>query len=409
VFSSLGLYPTMAGANFFAVSTPQFPQTSVRIGAHAGQGGTLTIAAPGASDAVRYIRSARIGGVALTRTWVDWSQLARGGSLDYTLSASPTAWGTSTTAAPPSVNRAGYDGRVALAAALRTPTVAVPAGAGVANLQLDVLGQAPDALSARVAVTVPAGWRAPTMSPRSPVALVSNGLPVQRTVTVGVTVPAGTPVGSYPVTVTVTADGAAPVTRTATVAVRPPAACASTTDGQCAVDLTGERTKDGTATVAAPDEGNFDGGGWSYDGDLFPAAGTVTWGGTVYATPEPGGTAPNLVVARGQSILLPEGRRTALRLVMTSHNGPVPAPLTIGYADGSSTQAALSVGDWCNDPTPGTGVVLAMPHRIKAGQGVDGPPTKLFGLSVPLAGGKQVRSLTLPDDPRLHLYAVTLD
>jgi hypothetical protein len=49
-----------------------------------------------------------------------------------------------------------------------------------------------------------------------------------------------------------------------------------------------------------------------------------------------------------------------------------------------------------------------MPHRIKAGQGVDGPPVSLFGVSLPVAAGRQVRSITLPDDPRLHLYAVTL-
>ena len=50
-----------------------------------------------------------------------------------------------------------------------------------------------------------------------------------------------------------------------------------------------------------------------------------------------------------------------------------------------------------------------MPHRIKAGKGVDGPPVSLFGVTLPLTAGKQLRSITLPKDPRLHLYAVTLD
>src|SRR3954465_11079772 len=50
VFSSLGLYPTMSGANFFAVSSPQFPSATVRIGSYAGQGGTLTITAPDVSE-----------------------------------------------------------------------------------------------------------------------------------------------------------------------------------------------------------------------------------------------------------------------------------------------------------------------------------------------------------------------
>jgi hypothetical protein len=32
----------------------------------------------------------------------------------------------------------------------------------------------------------------------------------------------------------------------------------------------------------------------------------------------------------------------------------------------------------------------------------------LFGLTVPLDTGRQIRSITLPDEPRLHLYAATL-
>ncbi len=409
VFSSLGLYPTMSGADFFAVSTPQFPTATVRIGAHGGaQGGTLTITAPDASDTVRYIRSATLNGAALNTTWVDWSRIARGGTLAYTVGRSPSAWGTGTTAAPPSVNRAGVDRRTAVSAALRTASAVVPTGARTANLQVDVLGQAPGSVSARVTAAVPAGWRTPTLSPRSPIVIASDGLPVQRTVTVGVRVPAGTPVGSYPVSVTVSADGAGSVTRAATVEVRPPAACAATADGQCAVDLAAERTKDGTATVAQPAQGDFDGGGWSFDADLLPAAGTVRWDGVTYATPDPQGAAANFVQARGQAMLLPAGDRSALRLVAAAHNGPVTAGLTIGYADGSSTVVPVTVGDWSGPPAAGTTTVLAMPHRIKAGQGVDGPPVSLSGVTVPLDTGRQIRSITLPDEPRLHLYAATL-
>jgi hypothetical protein len=86
----------------------------------------------------------------------------------------------------------------------------------------------------------------------------------------------------------------------------------------------------------------------------------------------------------------------------------VTAALTIGYADGTSAAATVTVADWCGTAATGTTTVLAMPHRIKAGQGVDGPPVSLFGVSLPVAEGKQIRSVTLPNDPRLRLYAVTL-
>ncbi len=47
VFSSLGLYPTMSGANFYGISSPQFEGATVQVGDYAkSQGGTLTITRP---------------------------------------------------------------------------------------------------------------------------------------------------------------------------------------------------------------------------------------------------------------------------------------------------------------------------------------------------------------------------
>jgi hypothetical protein len=42
------------------------------------------------------------------------------------------------------------------------------------------------------------------------------------------------------------------------------------------------------------------------------------------------------------------------------------------------------------------------------GTATDGSPVSLFGATIPLAVGKQVRSVTLPAEPRLHLYAMTV-
>ncbi|MFI7546775.1 GH92 family glycosyl hydrolase [Actinoplanes sp. NPDC049599] len=288
VFSSLGLYPTMSGANFLTVSSPQFPSATVRIGAHTNQGGTLTITAPDVGDARRYVQSVQVNGQAHAANWLTWQAVARGGTIAHTVGTAPSSWGTAAADQPPSVNAA---------------------------------------------------------------------------------------------------------------------ACAVTSGAQCGIDLATARTTDGTATVAATAEGNFDGGGWSYDAALLPPAGTVTWAGVTYSAPAPGGTARNFVPAARQTLPLPAVRRGTLRLVAASHHGPVPGTVTVRYADGSTAATTLTVPDWCN---PAGTVVLAMPHRIKAGQGTDGPPSNLFGFAVALDPGKDLRSVTLPDDPRIQLYAVTL-
>ncbi|MEU7904527.1 GH92 family glycosyl hydrolase [Actinoplanes sp. NPDC049118] len=405
VFSSLGLYPTMSGGNFLALSSPQFPEATVTIGDR-----RLVITAPGASDANRYIQRVRLGGAPVARTWLDWSAVAAGGTLSHTLGATPSNWGTSVAAQPPSVNRAPADDRTHVDAAVRPSTAALPAGSPAAQqaaFEVDVVAQAPLAITPRVTAVAPAGWQV-TVSPRLPRTLVTRHLPIGTTATVTVRAPAGTAVGEYPVEVSVSAPGTQTVRRPASITVREPVTCASTTAGACLVDLGTERNADGTATVASPAEGDFDGGGWSYDADLLPAAGPVTWDGVTYQAPDPTGTAKNLVRSRGQSLLLPAGDHTAVKLIATTHNGPVTAALTIGYTDGTTSSSAVTVADWCGTASPGTTTVLAMPHRIKAGRGVDGPPVNLFGLSLPLSEGKQLRSITLPNDPRLHLYAITL-
>jgi hypothetical protein len=347
VFSSLGLYPTMSGATFLAVSSPQFPAATVRTG-----GGDLRITAPGASDTNRYIQRVYLNNTNLTKNWVSWADVAGSGTLRHTLGTRPSAWGTATADQPPSVNRAPRDNRRHVDASLRPDTAALPAGgtaAATLRFTVDIVAQAPTTIRPRVTATAPAGWRV-AVTPRQPRYLVSSHLPVSTTATVTVTAPPGLAAGAYPIGVTV--SGANTVTRTATVTVRPALTCAAAPAGSCAVDLGTELTHDGTATVAQSAQGNFDGGGWSYDAELLPAAGPVTWAGTTYQAPDPSGAAKNFIKAAGQSLLLPQAAHGAVNLVATTHNGPVTGTLTLGYADGTADTRTLTVADWCGTRPP---------------------------------------------------------
>ncbi|MDX8048772.1 GH92 family glycosyl hydrolase [Lentzea sp. BCCO 10_0798] len=395
VFSSLGLYPTFNGADFLALSSPQFESATVRIGQHGSQGGTLNVSARGVSDTNRYIKSVSFGGRDVRKTWLSWTSLQRGGKLTHEVSAKPSSWGTGRGDEPPSLNDGNADSRRALSASLRNSEIVVPTSdsAQSLTLQLDVLAQSPGATSVRPVVTAPDGWK---VSGAKPFVIVSRHLPTQRTVPLTLSVPAGVAAGSYEVSVQVES-----VTVKAVVEVKPAAVCAFSS---CSVDVTPELNHDGTATVADSASGNFDGGGWSYDAALLPSAGPVTWGGITYQAPDPTGTAPNFVEAHGQALLLPSGQFSWLHVVGSSHNGPVSAGFTVWYTDGTSAEVSASISDWAG----GGPTVLEMPHRIKAGQGVDGPPVRLFGQSLRLDATKTVRSVTLPDDPRVELYALTL-
>jgi hypothetical protein len=272
---------------------------------------------------------------------------------------------------------------------------------------LDVLVQAPHPVPVTVTPTVPAGWTVSPAPRHGPTLIVAtNGLPTQKTVAVTVTPPAGTPVGSYPVHLSIAAAGGNTVVTDSVIELRAPAVCAAAVSGACAVDLTADRNHDGTATVAQSDQGNFDGGGWSYDADLLPAPGPVA--GTTYLAPDPGGTALNFVQARGQTLLLPAGQYHEIRVVSAAHGGSTTAGLTVQYTDGSVGQVEIPIGDWAGGPPAGSSVVLAMPHRIRAGMGVDGPPVNLFGHVVAIDASRTVQSIALPADSRIEVYAVTL-
>ncbi|GAB2978973.1 lectin [Saccharothrix stipae] len=98
VWAALGLYPQAPGRAELVLASPQFPTTTVR----RGNGATITITAPNASDTVKYVQSLRVNGATSGRPWLPASFTAQGGTLDFTLGATPSTWGTAAADAPPS-------------------------------------------------------------------------------------------------------------------------------------------------------------------------------------------------------------------------------------------------------------------------------------------------------------------
>ena len=408
VFSSLGLYPTMSGANFYGVSSPQFPAAMVQVGAYGKQGGTLTISAPGASADNRYIRSATLDGRDLGRTFVRQHEIERGGRIDYALGTQPSAWGTRPQDVPPSVNGGATLDTKDLSGRLSPAQAFVPPSddtAQQAQMALDLVVTTPSTATVSIAATAPPGFRIdPAAATRT---VASNGLPTAARVPFTVTVPAKTPEGEYKVTVTARMAGADPITRTAKVVVRL-GRCAIAAGSFCPVDLGRDYNHDGVATLDATDEGNFDDSGWSYAANLLPPAGPTTLGGIPYVAPSTEGTDPNFVEAQGQSLALPAGGWKTAYVLGATHNGNVDTTATVTYADGSSQALPLQLTDWAGGPAFGNTKEIAMPYRIRAGQGQDGPPVAIFGTRLALDPAKPPRSIALPGDERVEIYALTL-
>jgi predicted alpha-1,2-mannosidase len=102
VFSSLGFYPVTPSSPQYALGAPLFPEAVL----HLENGRTVTIRAPGNSDARRYVKALRIDGKAVSRNWIGHQELMRGARLDFDMSATPNLGrGTKEEDAPYSFSR----------------------------------------------------------------------------------------------------------------------------------------------------------------------------------------------------------------------------------------------------------------------------------------------------------------
>jgi predicted alpha-1,2-mannosidase len=337
VWSSLGIYPTMSGANFFALTSPEFERATIHIGRYQDlQGGTFTIEAPGVGDREPYIVGAQLGaelGAELdwrpwtrtpwNRSWLSWDDMRHGGSLRLRVASVPGAWGTSAGDVPPSMKHPAPQPRNDLAAQVSDVLLPTANAAQTAKLTVTVLAQAAGSVQAAVELRVPPGWRVEPA--RVELDLASAALPVKRESVVVLTAPPLPLVASaeYAVTARVSANGLAPVDATARVMLRTPR-CAARANGQCGVDLSEYANKDGTSRVGeGSSRANFDGSRRCLDAALLPPPGHVEWGGVTYAIPPAEGDVANVVEARGQPILLPKGRYESIRVVGAAHHQAV--------------------------------------------------------------------------------------
>lgn len=97
MWAMMGMYPTIPAVGGFTIGSPQFSSVKVKL----ENGKTLQINAAGAPDA-NFVQSLNVNGTAQTSTWVPFSAVQNGGTLDFAMASSPSSWGTGTADAPPS-------------------------------------------------------------------------------------------------------------------------------------------------------------------------------------------------------------------------------------------------------------------------------------------------------------------
>ena len=88
VSAAMGIFPMTPGDTTFQIGSPFFEKVTLDV----GNGKTFTIEANNVSDTNEYIQSATLNGKSFDRTWVDYSEITRGGVLSFEMGDTPSTW-----------------------------------------------------------------------------------------------------------------------------------------------------------------------------------------------------------------------------------------------------------------------------------------------------------------------------
>jgi alpha-mannosidase len=153
----------------------------------------------------------------------------------------------------------------------------------------------------------------------------------------------------------------------------------------------------------APDA-SLDGDGYSFSGDLL---GTEQIGdGVVFKLGPP--NVPDVVT--GKTVLLPGGRFSSIKVLAAGVNGAQELQtFTVTYADGTSSSFTQSLSDWAEPRNfSGEFEAASLPYRLTADGAKDARTFYAHAFSFSLDSQKVVRSLSLPSNRDVLIFAVTL-
>jgi hypothetical protein len=118
----------------------------------------------------------------------------------------------------------------------------------------------------------------------------------------------------------------------------------------------------------------------------------------------------NAVTAAGQTITLPAGTFSSLRLLMMAVNGNQETnDFIVTYGDNTVQTNTQSVSDWFTPtPYPGETQVVSMDYRNQADGSKDEETCYVYGYSFSLNAKNAVKSVTLPNNSSVKIFAMTL-
>lgn len=161
-----------------------------------------------------------------------------------------------------------------------------------------------------------------------------------------------------------------------------------------------------TTTFTNPATGGLDGGGAAYSATLLGSA--LTWNGIQFSFGPANAT--NVISGASQTITLPPGNYSVLRMLATGLQGnQVSQPFTVTYADSTTSIFSQSLSDWFSPQNyAGESKAVPMGHRNSSNGSTDNRTFYLYGYSFNLNSSKVVQSIRLPNNGNVAVLAISL-
>ncbi|MGL5381012.1 glycoside hydrolase family 38 C-terminal domain-containing protein [Clostridium sp.] len=159
-------------------------------------------------------------------------------------------------------------------------------------------------------------------------------------------------------------------------------------------------------------DGNFDGIGWAYDGDLIDSQ--LKYDDLEFTIGPKDDGENNIVKAQGQTIALEEKISSSIYILASANNGSQNANFRVNYTDGTFTEKEISVNDWCSASKNDSYEVLVLEnqHRLYNGGGnpdsasIDNKKVSINMYPMTLDENKIVKDITLPNNDKIKIFAI---
>lgn len=159
------------------------------------------------------------------------------------------------------------------------------------------------------------------------------------------------------------------------------------------------------ATFGSSD--GVDGDGFACSSNFLGSA--QIWGGVKFNF-GPARDGMNVITCQGQTIPLPPGNYSKLEMLAMAVNGAQASQnFTVNYDTGDDRVFTQSLSDWAqSDNNEGESTAVAMDYRDQADGTRDDSPYTIYGYTFSLDSSRSVKSLVLPDNQNVKVFALTL-